>query len=200
MPKTFSESERAYIQQRLKEEAKICLAQYGVRKTTVDELVKRVKIPKGTFYLFYESKELLLFEVFLAFHDEIQAKLISDLTDLKGELDAQKFTQLIWKLYRTVEESFMLQFMTNGEMELLIRKLPSEIAKIHAEKDDFSVENLISLVPQMKNVNCKAFSAALRGIFMAMLHKHEIGEEVFDEALKIMIQGVVIQMFEGEVS
>lgn len=198
MPKTFSENEREYIKQRLKEEAKLCLTQFGVRKTTVDELVKRVKIPKGTFYLFYESKELLLFEVFLAFHDEIQAKLISDITALNGELDAQKFTELIWGLYKTVEESFMLQFMTNGEMELLIRKLPPEVAKIHTEKDDFSVEKLISLVPKMKNVNCKAFSAALRGIFLAMLHKHEIGEEVFDEALKIMIHGVVIQMFEGE--
>ena len=198
MPKTFSENEREYIKERLKEEAKLCLTQFGVRKTTVDELVKRVKIPKGTFYLFYESKELLLFEVFLAFHDEIQAKLISDITASNGELDAQKFTELIWGLYKMVEESFMLQFMTNGEMELLIRKLPPEVAKIHTEKDDFSVENLISLVPRMKKVDCKAFSAALRGIFLAMLHKHEIGEEVFDEALKIMIHGVVIQMFEGE--
>lgn len=198
MPKTFSESEREYIKERLKEEAKLCLTQFGVRRTTVDELVKRVKIPKGTFYLFYESKELLLFEVFLAFHDEIQAKLISDIAALNEKLDAQKFTELIWGLYKTVEESFMLQFMTNGEMELLIRKLPPEIAKVHTDKDDFNMEKLISSVPQMTTVDSKVFSAALRGIFMAMLHKHEIGEEVFDKALKIMIHGVVIQMFEGE--
>ncbi len=31
----------------------------GVKKTTVDELVKRVGIPKGTFYLFYPSKDCL---------------------------------------------------------------------------------------------------------------------------------------------
>ncbi|WP_286081321.1 TetR/AcrR family transcriptional regulator [Parablautia intestinalis] len=38
---------------------------YSIRcpATTVDEIVKRVNIPKGTFYLFYKSKELLLFEV-----------------------------------------------------------------------------------------------------------------------------------------
>ncbi|KUO67144.1 MAG: TetR family transcriptional regulator [Gracilibacter sp. BRH_c7a] len=198
MPKTFSETERAYIKHRLKEEAKLCLTQFGVRKTTVDELVRRVNIPKGTFYLFYQSKELLLFEVFNDFHDEIQTQLFADIMALKGDLDARTFTELIWGLYKAVEDSFMLQFMTNGEMELLIRKLPAEIAKIHTDKDDFNVENLISLVPQMKKVDSKAFSGALRGIFLAMLHKHEIGEEVFDEALKIMIQGVVMQMFEGE--
>lgn len=46
--------------------------QFGVKKTTVDELVKRVSIPKGTFYLFYPSKEQLFFDVFLDKHNAIQ--------------------------------------------------------------------------------------------------------------------------------
>ena len=61
MPKTFSDAERVHIKKRLMEEAEACLTQYGIRKTSVDELVKRVNIPKGTFYLFYPSKEMLFF-------------------------------------------------------------------------------------------------------------------------------------------
>ncbi len=198
MPKTFSDSEREHIKQRLIEEAKNCLMQYGVRKTTVDELVKRVNIPKGTFYLFYDSKELLLFNVLCAFHDEIQEKLFLEIQGLNEDLGPKKLTELIFNLYKIVEESFMLRLITNGEMEMLIRKLPPEIARQHAEKDDFSVEQLVALVPNMKADNVKVFSAALRGIFVAMLHKQEIGEEVFDDALRVMINGVVIQMFEGE--
>lgn len=60
MPKCYSEQEREYTIKRLKEEAAACMGQFGIRCTTVDELVKRVNIPKGTFYLFYKSKELLL--------------------------------------------------------------------------------------------------------------------------------------------
>ena len=52
MPKSYSDQEREYIKKRLKDEATKCLIQYGVRRTTVDEIVKRVNIPKGTFYLF----------------------------------------------------------------------------------------------------------------------------------------------------
>ena len=59
LPKSYSDQERAYITKRLKEEAAACMGKFGIRRTTVDELVKRVKIPKGTFYLFYPSKELL---------------------------------------------------------------------------------------------------------------------------------------------
>ncbi len=197
MPKTFSDSEREYIKQRLREEAKQCLTLYGVRKTTVDELVKRVKIPKGTFYLFYDSKELLFFDVFCAFHDEMQEKILSEIASVEGPMNVSQLTEFFFKFYKMVEESFMLQLMTNGNLELLIRKLPPEVAVKHAENDDINVEQLMALIPNMKSDNIPAFSAALRGVFLSMLHKHEIGEEIFDDALKILIRGVVIQMSEG---
>ena len=63
MPKIYSEEEKKQIIQRLKEEANILMQEKGVKKTKVDELEKRVGIPKGTFYLFYPSKEMLLFDV-----------------------------------------------------------------------------------------------------------------------------------------
>lgn len=195
MPKTFTETEREYIKKRLYEEAKICLLEFGVRKTTVDELVKRVNIPKGTFYLFYKSKELLFFDVFCSLHNEINEKLFSKIADIKGDISPAKLTEIIFGLYKMVEDSFMLKFVTNGEMEFLIRKLPPEIAKSHAKEDDLSLDKLLSIVPNMKAENIRSFSAALRGIFLSMLYKHEIGEDVFDDALKIMINGVVIQMF-----
>ena len=71
MPKVYSEEERNTIISRLKEEANILMQEKGVKKTTVDELVKRVGIPKGTFYLFYPSKEMLLFDVSQDFHKQV---------------------------------------------------------------------------------------------------------------------------------
>jgi AcrR family transcriptional regulator len=198
MAKSFSDSERAYIKQKLLTEAKICLSKYGVRKTTVDELVKRVNIPKGTFYLFYDSKELLFFDVFNGYHDEIHDQLMTEIANRKGAITPEWFTSLILSLYNAVEDSFLLQFMTNGEMELLIRKLPPDLAATHTLEDDLSVEKLLSLIPGMVSSDAKAFSGALRAIFLSMLHKHEIGEDVFKDALRILINGVVLQMFKGE--
>jgi len=196
MPKTFSDSERTYIKERLMEEAKQCLAVYGIRKTTVDELVRRVRIPKGTFYLFYKSKELLFFDVFCALHDEFQAKMLAEVAVLKDGMDAEKLTDIIYRLYKSLDGSFLLKLMTDGELELLFRRLPPELAKLHAEKDDFRVEELVALVPSLKTEKIKVFSAAIRGIFISLLYKREVGEAVFDEALRVMIRGVVIQMFE----
>ncbi|MFB0920130.1 MAG: TetR/AcrR family transcriptional regulator [Oscillospiraceae bacterium] len=198
MPKTFSESEREYIKARLMEEAEKCLDLYGVRRTTVDELVKRVNIPKGTFYLFYESKEHLLFDVFCAFHDKIQEEFMAYIVALQDGVDAEKLTEVIFKLYKSMDGSFLLKLITSGELELLFRKLPPELTKLHTDRDDFRVEELVSMVPGMRTENIKVFSAAIRGIFVSLLHKKEVGEEVFDEALRVMLRGVAIQMFEGD--
>jgi AcrR family transcriptional regulator len=196
MPKAFTDNEREHIKKRLMEEAQSCLKLYGIRKTTVDELVKRVNIPKGTFYLFYDSKELLFYDVLCSVHDELHADLRHRLGALDGPVTADQVTELVFGLYRKVEASFLYKFITSGDLELLMRKLPPEIARAHAEKDDFSIERLISMAPGITGDNVKTFSAAMRAIFLSMLHKHEIGEEMFDDALRMMIRGVVLQMFE----
>jgi len=198
MPKTFTDSERAYIRRRLLEEGKQCLSQFGLRKTTVDELVRRANIPKGTFYLFYDSKELLFFDVFMAFQNEIQTKLISDVKRAKGALTPDILTEIILGLFKMADDSFLLKFMADGEMELLFRKLPPETAAKHAEIDDFCMEHLVSAVPNMSDARIRAFSAALRGVFVSLLFRREVGDDIYEEALEIMVRGVVLQMFEGE--
>lgn len=195
LPRAFSEEERSYIIKRLKEEAVNCLTQYGVRKTSVDELVKRVKIPKGTFYLFYPSKELLFIEVFQDLHDEIQSEFMQSLMVSNGVLDENQFCDILFQQMKKVDHSFMLNLMTNGDLELIMRKLPQEVVQKHLEHDDFSFENITALFPNAKQVNGEAFSGAFRAIFLSMLHKREIGEEVFDEALILLIRGLVKQLF-----
>lgn len=197
MPKTFSENERAYIQERLVEEAGKCLAQYGIRKTTVDELVKRVNIPKGTFYLFYESKERLLFDVILQFNDEIQSELFEQISALTEVPDAETLTDIIFRLYKRLDDSFLPRLMQDGEMEFFMRTLPPELSRLHAEHDDNKVRELLATLPGMKQEQAEIYSAALRSVFLSLMYKSEIGEGIFDETLRILIRGVVLQLLEG---
>lgn len=197
MPKTFSDAERTYIKKRLIEEAKVCLVQYGMRKTSVDELVKRVNIPKGTFYLFYSSKEMLFFEAFNLLEDQIQTDLLHGLHKLQGNINVDSITDLIYQLYKQVDSTFMYSFLSSGEFELLIRKLPPEVAEAHIKKDDFNMERLLSLLPGKRtDGDTKMFSAALRAIFCTMSHRREIGEDIFDETIRVLLRGVIVQLFE----
>ena len=154
MPKSFSAQEREYIRQRLKEEAAKCLAQYGVRRTTVDEIVKRVNIPKGTFYLFYKSKELLLFEVIQEQQKNINLELyqaFSDIVDM--ELSAEKLTDMIFEFYKKTEKMLVLKLSDAGEIELLKRKLPQEIIDEHLQDDTDMIKKMIALFHVKKEVD-----------------------------------------------
>ena len=195
MPKSYSDEEREYIQNRLREEAAKCLAQYGVRRTTVDELVKRVNIPKGTFYLFYKSKELLLFEVIQLQHDAVNNELAEALAGLAGqELTTEALTDLVYEFFKKTEEMPILQLLDTDEVELLVRKLPREVVEAHLQDDTDTIEQMFKMFPMKKKVDVKVISAAFHAIYFATLHKSDIGEQHYDEALKLLIRGVVDQI------
>ena len=196
MPKTFSVSERVYIKERLKAEARKCLATYGIRKTTIDELVKRVNIPKGTFYLFYESKERLLFEVIMDFDKEAQTQLLQEVSALPGIPDVDAFTDIILRFYRQLDESFLPRLMQNGELEYFMRTVPPELSRQHAERDKDAMGRMFAAFPGMQPERAAVLSAAFRGVFLTLLFKEEIGEEIYEEALRVLIRGVALQLLE----
>lgn len=198
MPKSYSASEREQIVKRLKHEAKRLIAQYGVKKTSVDELVKSVNIPKGTFYLFYSSKELLIFDAILEEHEAIQKDFIKAVAAFNGQITQTQFSELMYKIYQRVTKSFLYPLMTNGDLELVIRKLPDKAAAEHAQSDDFAIGSLFKLIPQAADKNIALYSAAFRGIFLMALHENEIGEEVFDNTIKFFIDSIAEQLFKGE--
>ena len=194
MPKSYSDQEKEYIKKRLKEEAAKCLAQYGVRRTTVDEIVKRVNIPKGTFYLFYKSKELLLFETIQEQHEIVNRELYHALSDIANiEFSAEKLTDAIFEFYKMTENMPILKMLDLGEVELLARKLPREIVEGHLQDDTDTIEKMFALLPIKKEVDIKVISAVFHAIYFATLHKSEIGEKQYDEALRTLIYGIVIQ-------
>lgn len=194
-PKSYSEQERGYIQKRLKEEAAKCLAQYGIRRTTVDEIVKHVKIPKGTFYLFYRSKELLLFEVILEQHDWMEQKVYQSISTLDPEtLSADKLTDTLLGFYKMSAEMSVLKLLNSDEIELLARRLPQETLAEHFGDDDAMMERIFAALPMKPGAAPKAFSTAFHFLYFSSLHKGEIGGENHEKALRILIYGLVTQL------
>lgn len=195
LPKSYSDQERAYIKKRLKEEAAACMGQFGIRRTTVDEIVKRVHIPKGTFYLFYPSKELLLFEVIQEQHALVNQKLYQALSGLAGAApSAEKITDVIFAFYKLTEEMPVFRLVDSEEIELLVRKLPQEVVEAHLREDTDTIKELFALLPAKKEVDPDVLSAAFHAIYYATLHKKEIGEAQYEQALRLLIRGVVTQI------
>ena len=75
--------------------------------------------------------------------------------------------------------------------ELFIRvKSDSEDAELCTD----TIQKMFALFPVKKGADVKVISAAFHAIYYATLHKKEIGEEGYDQALRMLIHGVVTQI------
>lgn len=197
MATAFSDNERYLIENKLKEVAQECLWKYGVKKTTVDQIVQMTGISKGSFYNFYASKEILFFMVF----EEYQKSMMDELADKlrKGEnIGTSQFTKLIYELYQNVRQSFIMNIIQNQELEYLMRKLPKELIMNHHSLDDILTKKIFSHIKVKDHINIDVVTASLRAIFMSMIYIEEIGEKDFDEVLKLLINGLALQIIEED--
>lgn len=196
MPKVFSAEEKNQINQRLITEATYCLSHFGIKKTTVDTLVTRAGIPKGTFYLFYPSKEALLFQALLVLHEQIEMELKMQIQQLENKQDVESVTDIILFFFEKADESGMIRMMAADELTLLVKKLPPEMIQAHLESDHDMITIIFELLNVSLNKEIASYAAAFRSLFVTLLHKTETGEAEAFAALRLCIRGLVLQMLE----
>ena len=197
MATAFTDEEKEIIRKKLQKAAKECLQRYGVRKTTVDQMVAMVDISKGSFYSFYSSKEMLFFRVLEEYQIDIMNRLEEQL-EQENQINANQFVQLLYDFYQDFRYSFVFTIFKNHEIELLIRKLPKEIITTNHLLDDRMAEKIVSRINIRETVSVEIVSALFRTIAMSILHIEEIGKKQFDTILKLLIQGIVGQIIEED--
>ncbi|MGN0142696.1 MAG: TetR/AcrR family transcriptional regulator [Roseburia sp.] len=206
MPKVYSEEERNHIISRLKEEANILMQEKGVKKTTVDELVRRVGIPKGTFYLFYPSKELLLFDVSQDFHEQVDAYLNAGIMRIVKEKNrtmdenidfsdcVEELTDVILGAMQ-ITYSSCLQVLLNPEsMNLILSKLPDDVLEKHRQEDRGLGEGIFEELAEKKGLRVEELVGAFMMIIFGGMYKREVGEENWCGSMRTLIRGLVLQL------
>lgn len=163
---------------------------YGIRKTSIDELVKEVGIAKGSFYSFYPSKEVLFFEVINEHHNNIQNLIIERVKQLRDGFTALDIAELLFESYKQFDNPILIRLFTDGEMEYLMRRLPDDIVAAHQQQDNMALKLLLEHLAIDDELIINRLSAALRAAFFTMFHKREIGEEYFDDILKTILEGI----------
>ena len=205
MPKQYSDEEKKDIIKRLKQEANILMQEKGVKKTTVDELVKRVGIPKGTFYLFYPSKEMLLYDVSQDFHEQVEQHIESGifqmLSSKGGSLENPNFSDCVEELTDIILGAMEITFnsclkvLLNPEsMNLILSKIPMEVLDEHRKSDSDIGDGLFKSLAEKNELSVEAVVGAFMMIIFGGMYKREIGEANWQESMRIVIKGIVLQL------
>lgn len=193
MSKAFSEEEKSRIKESLIDCAEKLISRQGVQKTTVDEIVQACHIAKGSFYSFYKTKELLFWDVILRWHAELEKMMLDKMQGVK-KITPENLTDFIYEAYMLCFDCGLGYILTNGDIEYLIRKLPSEVLDEHIAHEDDRLIKMLMQLPQFQSLDADLFSSAFRGLFLMLPYKDQIGPR-FEESFKLCIRGLVNQMF-----
>lgn len=141
MPR-FSDREKEIIAEKLFSEGERLFTLHGIKKVTVDDLVKAAGIAKGSFYAFYTSKEHLYMDIL----GRLQKKVWEDMSVFLEEnrsLPPKELTKqvILWSLRQL--KKYPLLSLQNGETtDYLFRKLPQEVMAAHTREDEKELEKL----------------------------------------------------------
>ena len=194
MPKIYSDDERRRIREALRREAGKCLALYGVKRTTVDELCRRAAIPKGTFYLFYESKEALFFDLLESYASEVENEYLSMLQEIDENHIVTSLTDIFYALLMKFFDQGLYRFLDGTEMELVLRRMPDRSLPDIRERLSNVVVNLFSYFYIDDKEDIEAFSAGYEALLYLLLSADRMKEK--EKALRLLIRGLVLQMVE----
>lgn len=193
MPK-FSENERAFIQKKLLVDGEQLFIRHGLKKVTVDDLVKTVGIAKGSFYAFYESKEHLYTDILFSLQNKVLANTKAFLIKNKSLSPKELIKKMVTWSYTEIENYPLLQ--PDMEMRLhLNRKLPKEILDSYSDLD-LQVAKMLS----EHGVKFKCEIELVGSVFQALSvvydsfeHENEVNNRA---VMNILVNSIVNEIIE----
>ncbi|WP_099156921.1 TetR/AcrR family transcriptional regulator [Virgibacillus ndiopensis] len=201
MPRGFTEQEKEKIKEKLMVEAKYLFSQFGLKKTSIQELTKSVGIAPGSFYTFFNSKEELYFEIIEQEEESIKREFMNfDITSAQDPKQAIK--NLLLHALTMIEENVLInQLLFDNNYDILLRKLPKEKLEAHLENDSDTLAQITSKWKDLgilRKVDEDVLAGLFRALFTMSLHKNEIGENVYPQTLELLVDLIVDGLFRKE--
>jgi AcrR family transcriptional regulator len=193
----FSDSEIETISAKLKARARECLLRYGVRKTSVKDIVSVAGISTGAFYKFYDSKELLFFEVMEEMDLEVYAAAVKI---LKERSDLSLREKVIQALISSCRKSDDLGYVEIWEAEsaYMLRKLPSEVYQNHITNEGARIVTTLAEFGIRAGLPSGEAADILQWLLTCLAHPMPLYPERRQKASDFMIRAVCEKLFPDE--
>lgn len=172
------------------------ICEKGVRKLTIDEVTQRVQIGKGTFYHFFTSKELFVYEAIM-FSKEAVLKKINEAVEKYGALDRQAVDELL-SHFSLLGQNNIISSLSMEDEIWLSKKLPPEYIL-----DPPKEEKIVDLLFQnMKDIRSDIHSHVVANMIKIMAitveNRNFLHEDVIAENMNILKDSCLDYLFGRE--
>ena len=192
MPKKYSEVEKTNIKRDLRLHAERSLFHKGVKGTSVDELVKLAMIPKGTFYLFYETKEALFFDVLVSFRHQMQDEMMAMLQELDENHIVTSLTTVFAYLIENMYRRGIFRLLNEEEMHMISRKNEEDIYMRERKELLSFFRELFNLFAIDDKDDIDAFFNSFLIIVYSMNYADRMKKPL--DAWRMLLRGLILQL------
>jgi AcrR family transcriptional regulator len=193
MPRPFSSRERQAISDRIRAAGRQQFGRVGLRKTTVADLARAAGVAKGSFYLFFPSKEALLSTILqeeeTALRREVREQMSRPYRSARD-----RFAHFLRLHFQGLDSHPLLRMLRDPiELEALSRGLPPDALEQAQADDDAFFMQFISQWQRDGAVRARS-KEAMEGLGRALralnLHRDLIGEERFEALTDLLVEGL----------
>jgi AcrR family transcriptional regulator len=193
MPRAFSTKERQALRAALLDQGRLLFAAHGLRKTSVEELAAAVGISKGAFYLFFESKEELYFELLETFEASYKAAMLAQIarSDLAPR---ERLRTLLERALADWKRLALFARFGQGEYEALLRRLAPERVEAHLRGDAEFATTFAAAWEQAGAALAagpELINGMIRALFFVSLHEHEFEAGSYPAVIATLIDMTV---------
>ena len=189
----FSDFETEQIYKALLAETRRCAVRLGMRKTSVDQLTQAVGISKGSFYKFFDSKELLFFAVLEDIHTELYDVADGVLRENTGLPPAERAANAILAVCKRMSDTGVMTFIEN-DVASLLQRLPENVKAEHYHDDETHIRDLLEANALCPKDGAALATAAVRGLILTISHKEQIGS-LYPQVLDLLVRGACKELF-----
>jgi AcrR family transcriptional regulator len=190
MPKGFTDVQKKYLREKLLDAGKEIFGRYGFKKASIDQAVAMAGISKGTFYLFFESKELFFMEVLENIEKEIRDGMVKMMQE-KQLKPAERLKAFMHGFLQIMEKNPVMSKIQYQDLDTFMLNLPKEKMKTHMDRDmNFLLDSILDIHTadgRLRGVQRKALNGFFTFFVYIFQHKDDIGYEEYKAGTELMI-------------
>ncbi len=196
MSPVFPLEQRQQIHTKLLETGIELICEKGVRKLTIDEVTQRVKIGKGTFYHFFNSKEEFVYKAIL-FSKESVLEKINEAIEEHGSLN-RKAVDDIFSYFSMLGPNHIVSSLSMEDEIWLSKKLPPEYV-LDAPKEEKFMDLLFNNMRGLRSgIHPHVAANMMKIMALTVENRKFLHEDAISENMEIMKDTLLNYLFEEE--
>lgn len=200
MARAFTKNEREAIETLLLEKAKELFLQYGYQKTSIAQITEAVGIAQGSFYLFFRSKEALYFRL-LEKEETYFQNLLLNFNFNEKDSPKSALKQVFQIVLKELENNRLMKDLIHQDQLFRLRqRLSHGTLEKHFLRDTTVFQKILTTWEKQGlrlNITPEVFVAVFRTLFIVILQKEIIGENVFKSTLDLLLTSIVNEIIDS---